>query len=323
MELNNKDFVEGRYYIPQVITDMDMPLHIENYSSSRERPAISKPSQCNYTENMTRAGDLRISSNLFRKSANGDVGYLIQNLPVNEVLDTSATPPEVNKLVSLQNPAMKYAPIIGSLVGGAGGYAVGKPWHGMIAGGLLSTLLKEEYEKQQAYPYVRSLGRNLDRKLYNYRTGKEASIVSGSNGFRVISEKGKNLGGPYKNKTEAVKRLRQVEYFKQKSGGSSVENEYIIDSPIDYSMHSGFGGADPNLRAVITQRNPIPAYFPMVGLVSGGLLGMLRKSRKPSVMGAAMGALGGSIIKELIYDRNEAPYRPMLISEIKRKYDVL
>jgi hypothetical protein len=33
-------------------------------------------------------------------------------------------------------------------------------------------------------------------------------------GYKVFSEKGKNLGGPYKTKKEAEKRLKQVEYFK-------------------------------------------------------------------------------------------------------------
>jgi len=36
-------------------------------------------------------------------------------------------------------------------------------------------------------------------------------------GYKVVSEKtGKNLGGPYKTKEEANKRLRQVEFFKRK-----------------------------------------------------------------------------------------------------------
>jgi len=35
-------------------------------------------------------------------------------------------------------------------------------------------------------------------------------------GYKVVSHKGKNLGGPYKSKTQAKKRLRQVEYFKHK-----------------------------------------------------------------------------------------------------------
>lgn len=35
-------------------------------------------------------------------------------------------------------------------------------------------------------------------------------------GYQVQSEKGKNLGGPYKTKAEAEKRLRQVEYFKHR-----------------------------------------------------------------------------------------------------------
>lgn len=37
-------------------------------------------------------------------------------------------------------------------------------------------------------------------------------------GYKVTSEKGKNLGGPYESKAEAEKRLRQVEYFKHNKG---------------------------------------------------------------------------------------------------------
>jgi len=37
-----------------------------------------------------------------------------------------------------------------------------------------------------------------------------------SGGYKVVSKKGKNLGGPYKTKEEAQKRLRQVEFFKHK-----------------------------------------------------------------------------------------------------------
>ena len=37
-------------------------------------------------------------------------------------------------------------------------------------------------------------------------------------GYKVLSEKGKNLGGPYKNKAAAQKRLRQVEFFKHNKG---------------------------------------------------------------------------------------------------------
>ena len=38
-------------------------------------------------------------------------------------------------------------------------------------------------------------------------------------GYKVLSEDGKkNLGGPYKTKSEAQKRLRQVEFFKNRKG---------------------------------------------------------------------------------------------------------
>jgi hypothetical protein len=35
-------------------------------------------------------------------------------------------------------------------------------------------------------------------------------------GYKVLSSKGKNLGGPYKTLEEAKKRLRQVEFFKHR-----------------------------------------------------------------------------------------------------------
>jgi hypothetical protein len=38
------------------------------------------------------------------------------------------------------------------------------------------------------------------------------------NGYKVLSEKGKNMGGPYKTEAEAKKRLQQVEFFKRKKG---------------------------------------------------------------------------------------------------------
>lgn len=37
-----------------------------------------------------------------------------------------------------------------------------------------------------------------------------------SGGYDVLSSKGKNLGGSYRMKAEAQKRLRQVEFFKRK-----------------------------------------------------------------------------------------------------------
>jgi hypothetical protein len=44
-----------------------------------------------------------------------------------------------------------------------------------------------------------------------------AMIVKVKGGYRVVSgTTGRNLGGLYKTKEEAVKRLRQVEFFKRK-----------------------------------------------------------------------------------------------------------
>lgn len=41
-------------------------------------------------------------------------------------------------------------------------------------------------------------------------------IRKSKSGYKVVSHSGKNLGGPYKSREAAVKRLAQVEYFKHK-----------------------------------------------------------------------------------------------------------
>jgi len=44
-------------------------------------------------------------------------------------------------------------------------------------------------------------------------------IVKREDGYYVVSEKtNKNLGGPYKTRAEAEKRLRQIEFFKHRKG---------------------------------------------------------------------------------------------------------
>jgi hypothetical protein len=41
-------------------------------------------------------------------------------------------------------------------------------------------------------------------------------IVKVKGGYKVLSSKGKNLGGPYKTKEAAKRRLRQIEFFKRR-----------------------------------------------------------------------------------------------------------
>lgn len=55
-----------------------------------------------------------------------------------------------------------------------------------------------------------------------------ARIVEKDDGYYVESEKGKNLGGPYKTKAEAEERLRQVEYFKHKDGATVPDDDGTV-----------------------------------------------------------------------------------------------
>jgi len=43
---------------------------------------------------------------------------------------------------------------------------------------------------------------------------RQNMIVKRKDGYHVVSEQGKNLGGPYQSREQAHRRLAQVEYFK-------------------------------------------------------------------------------------------------------------
>jgi len=54
--------------------------------------------------------------------------------------------------------------------------------------------------------------------------------------YYVKSEKGKNLGGPYNTKSEAVERLRQVEYFKHKKESSMMGLQTDLDRELAQAL---------------------------------------------------------------------------------------
>jgi hypothetical protein len=56
----------------------------------------------------------------------------------------------------------------------------------------------------------------LVRHRENKRQEALKMIKKEKGGYRVVSSKGRNLGGPYKTLEEAKTRLRQVEFFKRK-----------------------------------------------------------------------------------------------------------
>jgi hypothetical protein len=51
-----------------------------------------------------------------------------------------------------------------------------------------------------------------------FRREGVAMIKKVKGGYKVLSSKGRNMGGPYKTREEALKRLRQVEFFKRRKG---------------------------------------------------------------------------------------------------------
>ena len=69
--------------------------------------------------------------------------------------------------------------------------------------------------QSRPHPQNRSLACNTQKLQESGRN----VVKKVKEGYKVVSEKsGKNLGGPYRTKKEAIKRLRQVEFFKRMKG---------------------------------------------------------------------------------------------------------
>jgi hypothetical protein len=58
--------------------------------------------------------------------------------------------------------------------------------------------------------------RSVGSGPYSFKGGWLNMIKKVKGGYKVVSSKGRNLGGPYKTLEEAKQRLRQVEFFKHK-----------------------------------------------------------------------------------------------------------
>ncbi len=69
---------------------------------------------------------------------------------------------------------------------------------------------------------------DLEEYLDDY---EESKIVKRKEGYHVVSKEGKNLGGPFKTRKEALKRLRQVEHFKGRleSSGDDLDIDELVE----------------------------------------------------------------------------------------------
>jgi len=63
---------------------------------------------------------------------------------------------------------------------------------------------------------ARIIGEPVDPRRIDFSEYEDSEIVKGKKGWEVVSKDEKTLGGPYKTKKEATKRLKQVAYYKSK-----------------------------------------------------------------------------------------------------------
>jgi hypothetical protein len=64
---------------------------------------------------------------------------------------------------------------------------------------------------------------NLPTARLKFNLQVISKVVHRKDGWHVVSEEGKNLGGPYPEKKKAIKRLKQVEYFKHHGSADVVK----------------------------------------------------------------------------------------------------
>lgn len=95
---------------------------------------------------------------------------------------------------------------------------------------------------------------------------KISKIVKREDGYHVMSERGKHLGGPYGSNDEAVKRLQQVEYFKHQG---SIEH---LSDDMDARVEQGLPPLTDKIEHKVGDRVTIHAP----GLPDHGATGVVK-----------------------------------------------
>jgi len=110
---------------------------------------------------------------------------------------------------------------------------------------------------------------SLDRKKTSSPTSKidiVSKIVKKKDGWYVLSEKGRNLGGPYKSRNKAKERLRQVEYFKHKTANKRFSYEEVLTKGQELIKKLHLVLKKPTLAGSIARKAPTAKDIDIVAL---------------------------------------------------------
>jgi len=94
---------------------------------------------------------------------------------------------------------------------------------------------KRQTNEQKLPDRVGPEKKNFKASIEDDENIEEGRIVKRKDGWHVLSQDGKNLGGPYATRQEAVKRLQQVEYFKHQ-GDESINEPYQSNNELPSSV---------------------------------------------------------------------------------------
>lgn len=109
------------------------------------------------------------------------------------------------------------------------------------------------------------------------KTQKEGSlliiavIVKREDGWHVMSEKGKHLGGPYKSRSAAKKRLQQVEMFKHMKKGEQEESLMSFNVGESALLNTRVGDLDEGTEVTVTSCSEDEVSF-----TAGDILGITK-----------------------------------------------
>lgn len=120
-----------------------------------------------------------------------------------------------------------------------------------------------------------------------------AIITKKEDGWYVMSEKGKHLGGPYKSRTAAKKRLQQVEMFKHMKGATQGESIMIFNVGDVALLNTKVGALEEGTEVVVTSCSEEEVSF-----TAGDILGITKVANLDSV----------SILKEAGSDMEKYPW---------------
>lgn len=286
---NNRDKLEGRRLTPYGKSEMEYPLHIPDntYNELRPEPVFRKTPTIEYNAPMTEYNQKRADNNMITPHPKQPTFNTVrQNYMWGKPFSYKDASENGSVAMITDLSAIDYRERLPRDI---------------------KAVLEAEHPIQKYLPILgAATGGLIGLKTHNSQTGSVLGLMIGGEAGSMT----KDFLEHYEAKPY-IDALRKQHHIKE----ARMSNEYIVE-PF-YRVNELGVEAPEELRAVTTYDHPLLTRLPLIGAGLG--FAMFNKNR---LMGAAIGGIGGSLYKDILFDKLEQPYIKNYVKNVKKKYNV-